>query len=303
MIRSLRQLSDLARENGPRTVAVLAPENEEFMAAVKEAHKQGFIDPLLIGDSKKMQQMAEKVEFDIAHFEIIPLHDKQQISDFGIQRLFSGGSSFASKGQIPTSFIYKSIIREEAKAKSGLTVSVICFWEIPEIDHLIALTDTGVNIAPDVKAKEEILKNAVAVCRFLGYEKPKIAVLSAQRGIGGELQSFRDYKKLRENAARGVFGACEILEATSFSEIFLQDTQRKVNTAGMPHILLVPSLDAGNIICKLDFFLNMKRSALVASSHGPVCIPSRSDDCEKIVNQLAMCVMLADMRISYDVVE
>ena len=298
-IHSLDDISRLAREKGPKTLAVLAPEDEEFMAAVKEARRLGFIEPLLIGDVEIMKTMAEKVEFDIGPFETISLRDKQEISDLGIALLFSGQRAIASKGQIPTSFIYRSIIRQEATAGSGMTVSVVCFWEIPGVDHLVALTDTGVNIAPNVRAKAEILKNAVFVCRLLGYEKPKIAILSGRREIGGNLQSFKDFEELREYAALGKLGLCEMLEATSFTDIFLGQGKRfknyeEIRTETMPHILLVPSLDAGNIICKLDFFLDVTRSALVATSRGPVCIPARSDLRDNIVRQLATCVVLAD---------
>jgi phosphotransacetylase len=62
----------------------------------------------------------------------------------------------------------------------------------------------------------------------------------------------------------------------------------------MPHILLVPCLDTGNIICKLDFFLDVTRCSLVATSRGPVCIPARSDTSDNIVEQLAMCVVVVD---------
>jgi phosphate butyryltransferase len=180
-----------------------------------------------------------------------------------------------------------------------MTVSVVTFWEIPGSDHLVAFTDTGVNINPDLKAKAEILKNAVFAYRLLGFPRPKIAVLSGQRELGGKLASYEDYEALQEAAAAGEFGSCEIVAATSFTEIFLGGRQgpmdySRLKTAELPHILLVPCLDTGNIICKLDFFLDVNRSSLVATSRGPVCIPARSDFSDNIVQQIAMCVVLAD---------
>ena len=90
-----------------------------------------------------------------------------------------------------------------------------------------------------------------------------------------------------------------MVDATSFTEIFLGVRGRPINAVGMnmegmPHILLVPCLDTGNIICKLDFFLDVTRCSLVATSKGPVCIPARSDSSDNIVEQLAMCVVVAD---------
>jgi len=299
MIRSLQDFTRLAREKGPKKLAVLAPEDEEFMRAVKAAWETGYIEPVLIGDMKKMENVAEKSAFDISRFQKIPREGQQAISDLGLRMLFTGETPIASKGQIPTSYIYRSIIREEAKAGSGMTVSVVTFWEIPGIDHLVAFTDTGVNIQPDAAAKAEIVKNAVFVYHLMGFPNPKIAVLSGQREVGGTLASYRDYEVLKKAAAAGDFGACEIVDATSFTEIFLGGrdglaSYDQIQGEGMPHILVVPCLDTGNVICKLDFFLDVTRSSLVATSRGPVCIPARSDFSDNIVQQLAMCVVLAD---------
>jgi len=299
MIRSLDDFSRIAQEKGPKKMAVLAPEDEDFMLAVKTSWQKGYIEPVLIGDTEKMERVAEKVEFDIGRFEKIIGDDRQAIADLGINMLFTGRLAIVSKGQIPTSYIYRSIIREESKAGSGMTVSVVTFWEIPGLDHLVAFTDTGVSIKPDFKTKSEILKNALFVYRLLGYPKPRIAVLSGQREIGGTLDSYRDFELLRKAALTGDFGDCEIVDATSFTEIFLGGRSRTVDDGGMnmermPHILLVPCLDTGNIICKLDFFLDVTRCSLVATSRGPVCIPARSDSSDNIVEQLATCVVVAD---------
>ena len=299
MIRSLDDFARIAKEKGPKKLAVLAPEDEEFMLAVKTSWQKGYIEPVLIGNTEKMKRVAEKVEFDIGGFETIVGDDRQAIADLGLSMLFSGKVAIVSKGQIPTAYVYRSIIREENKAGSGMTVSVVSFWAVPGLDHLVAITDTGVNIKPDLKTKAEIIKNAFFVYRLLGYPKPRIAVLSGQREIGGTLASYRDYQSLREVAASGDLGDCEIVEATSFTEIFLGGRghpldYNSMNMEMMPHIVLVPCLDTGNILCKLDFFLDVTRCSLVATSRGPACIPSRADSTDNIVEQLAMSVVLAD---------
>lgn len=299
MIRTLKEFSMSAREKGPKKFAVLAPEDEEFMRAVKISRDMGYIEPVLVGNIRKMEEVAEKVAFNIDTFQKIPQTGEQAISNLGINMLFSGELPIVGKGQIPTSYIYRSIIREEAKAVSGMTVSVVSFWDIPGMDHLVAFTDTGVNIKPGVKAKAEVIKNAVFVYHLIGHPRPKIAVLSGQREIGGTLDSYKDYEILKKSADAGEFGECELVSATSFTDIFLGDKNHRdgitdLKGDGLPHILVVPCLDTGNILCKLDFFLDVTRSSLVATSRGPVCIPSRSDFSDNIVQQIAMCVVLAD---------
>ncbi len=299
MIRSLKDVSRLAQEKGPKKLAVLAPEDEEFMLAVKRSWEKGFIEPVLIGDRNKMEQLAEKVGFDISRFEKIIENDRQTISDLGIGMLFSGKLPIVSKGQIPTSYIYRSVIRAEAKAGSGMTVSVISLWEIPGVDHLVAFTDSGVSIKPDFNTKVEIIKNAVFLCRLLGYPKPRAAVLSSRRKFGGTLPSFRDYKLLKRMAAAGDLGECEIIDAVSLSDIFLGRGKRlgnegEIDVTKTPHIFLVPCLDAGNILCKLDLFLDVTRCSLTVTSRGAVCIPARSDLSDSIEGQIAMGVVVAD---------
>jgi phosphate butyryltransferase len=127
MIRSLDDFARIAREKGPKKLAVLAPEDEEFMLAVKASWQKGYIEPVLIGNTEKMKRVAEKVEFDTRGFEKIVGDDRQAIADLGISMLFSGKIAIVCKGQIPTSYIYRSIIREENRAGSGMTVSVVSF--------------------------------------------------------------------------------------------------------------------------------------------------------------------------------
>lgn len=298
MIRSLKDFEIEAKEKGPKKLAVLAPEDEEFMKAVKKSYELGYIEPILVGNEYRIAKMAEKVGLSTENFQKIHAENPQDIADLGIEMLFSGKVPIAGKGQIPTSYIYRSIIRNELKISSGMKVSVITFWEIPGVDHLVAFTDTGVNIKPDLKTKVDLLKNAIFVYQLLGYPKPRIAVLSGQRYFGTKLNSYTDAEELMKMASQGLLGPCEIVPATSFTEIFMGSSQKRVdynriNLQDIPHILLMPRLDTGNVICKLDYILDVNRSSLAATSRGPVSIPARSDMADNIVQQLAVCVSLA----------
>jgi len=299
MISTLEQVNRLAKEKGPKKLAVLAPEDGEFMLAVKKSRDAGYIEPILIGDREKMKMVADEVEFDISSVEQIPEIDRQAVANLGTAMLFSGDVDMESKGQIPTSYIYRSIIKEESRAGTGRTISVISLWDIPELNRFTSFTDTGVNIHPDHKAKAAVINNAVFLFHTLGYPKPRISVLSGQREIGGTLPSYKDGKLLKEMAAAGEFGECEIVEGTSFADFLLDRGGRlqhyeDIDLSNLPEILLVPSLDTGNILCKLDFFLDVHRRSLVMTSKGPALIPSRSDFCDSIMGEIAMGVVVAD---------
>jgi len=298
-IRSFSDIDRIANERGPKKLAVLAPEDEEFMNAIKQCSQKGIVKPVLIGNRERIERVAEAVAFDISGVETIFEDDRQAIANLGITLCFTGEVDIACKGQLPTAFVYRSIIRENARAGGSRTISVISLWEIPKLNRLIALTDTGVNIKPNGQAKVEILKSAVSFFHLFGYPKPRIAALTGKRGIDGTLTSYRDLMELREAAASGDLGICEILEETSFSEIFLGKTGPLINfddvvLERLPDIILIPHLDAGNILVKLDFFLDVIRRSLVMTVRGPVIIPSRSDSCDRIIGELALGVVAAD---------
>lgn len=301
MIRTLDDISIFAQEKGPKKLAVLAPEDGEFMLAVKKGWEAKYIEPVLIGDPVKMKRVAEEVAFDISGVEQIFETDRQAVANLGTAMLFNGDVAMASKGQIPTSYIYRAIIREETKAGTGRTVSVISLWEIPGLERFTAFTDTGVNIRPDLKAKIEVVKNAVFLFHILGYERPRIAVLSGKREIGGEPGSYRDAVALKKMADAGDFGECEIIAATSFGEIFsgpgeMLQSAKGIDISRLPDIMVVPNLDTGNVLVKLDFFLPVHRRSLVMTTRGPFLIPSRSDFCESILGEIAMGVVVAELR-------
>jgi len=301
MIKTLADVSALARQKGPKKLAVLAPEDGEFMLAIKKARANGYIEPVLIGDPEKIKRVAAEEAFDIGGIELISETDRQTVANLGTAMLFAGEVDMAGKGQIPTAYIYRAIIREEAKAGTGRNVSVISLWEIPQLNRFTAFTDTGVNIRPDLKAKAEVVKNAVHYFHLLGYDRPRIAVLSGKREIGSIPESFLDAAALRKMAAAGDFGNCEIIAATSFAQIFSQPAKAgpqdgRIGLAGLPEILLVPNLDTGNILCKLDFFLPVQRRSLVMTSAGPFLIPSRADFCDSIIGEIALGVAVVERR-------
>jgi len=148
MIRSFADMDRMASDKGPKRLVVLAPEDEEFMMAVRESAEKGYTRPVLIGDREKMERLADQVHYDISSTEKIYEKSRQAIADLGISMLFSGEVDIAGKGQIPTAYIYRAIIREESKAGKGKVVSVISMWDIEGLEHLTCFTDTGVNITP-----------------------------------------------------------------------------------------------------------------------------------------------------------
>jgi phosphotransacetylase len=155
----------------------------------------------------------------------------------------------------------------------GRKLAVLTLHEVK--GRFIVITDTGLNIYPDWRMKLEALKGAIFLLNVLGYEKPRILILSAFREITKDMDSKRDAELIRNE-----------LDA----DITIGSL---IDCEGLPDIILVPNLDTGNILAKLDFFLNVTRCSPLLTSCGPVTISSRSDDAPRIVNEIALGIVLA----------
>lgn len=295
MISSLTEIFDLARRSEPIKIAIIAPEDQEFMQAVKKAQAEGLIDPVLLGNPRLISRAAEKVGLDYQPGEIIEISDRQEVADRALQMLYQGDVRMVSKGQIPTSYIYRSIIRKKKEVGEGSIVSVITVWDIKNCDHLVLLTDAGANIAPNEAQKLEIVDNAINAARVLGCSNPLVTELlsdpsnlqlKSDLGQGVKTPSIRSYSE-RYN----------LTDATSLKDLVFTDADGQLNLNNLPHILLLPDLNTGNVVVKLDFFI--KDIARVSFSHterGPVLLPSRGDVADSIYRELVFGVGLVHLQ-------
>ena len=294
MIRDFNDIDALASIRKPMGLVALAADDEEFLRTVKQACEQGYIHPCLIGDSEKLRRRAHHIEFDLSNVTIIEEKDPQAIADKGIDMLFSPDAYIPMKGHIPTAYVYRAIIRKERSIGGKDTISVNTLWDIPGVSHLVSITDTGVSIHPDYETKKHIIKDAVDLMHILGYHRPKVAVMSAYNGFTDMLDSFIDAKRLLD----GSFGECDLIRQTSLADILAGEKGGfcEFDPAALekiPHVLVVPHLDSGNILSKLDFILDVTRRSLVMTSKGPVIIPSRSDTHNVLVGEVALGVVVA----------
>ncbi len=293
MIKSFDEIDRLAGQGDPVTIAILAADEREVLLTAQKARERRYITPFLIGQRDTILSLSDDVGFDVSPDGLIEEHDFQRIADTGIDMLFAGEVDIAVKGNIPTSYVYRSVIKHEKSAGGMENISVNTIWDIPGVDHLTNITDTGVNINPDSKTKKSIILNAARTMALFGYQKPRVAILSAYNGINAMLGSFTDARGLQVEMAEGYSDEIELLEETSIAEMLLGEGSGGMNLNRLPHVLLVPHLDAGNIFSKLDFMIDVTRRSFVMSSKGPVIIPSRSDTHEFTTGELAMGVVVS----------
>ncbi len=295
MISSLTEVFDLARRSEPIKIAIIAPEDQEFMQAVKKAQEELLIDPVLLGNPRLISRAAEKVGLDYHPGEIIEIRDRQEVADQALQMLYQGDVQMVSKGQIPTSYIYRSIIRKKKEVGEGAIVSVITVWDIKNCDHLVLLTDAGANIAPNEAQKLEIVDNAINAARVLGCSNPRVTELLSDPA---NLQLKSDLGQgIKTPTIRSYSERYNLTDATSLKDLVFTDVDGQLNLNNLPNIFLLPDLNTGNVVVKLDFFIkDITRVSFSHTERGPVLLPSRADMADSIYRELVFGVGLVNLQ-------
>ena len=295
MISSLTEILDLARRSEPIKIAIIAPEDQEFMQAVKKAQEELLIDPVLLGNPRLISQAAEKVGLDYHPGEIVEIRDRQEVADQALHMLYQGDVQMVSKGQIPTSYIYRSIIRKKKEVGEGAIVSVITVWDIKNCDHLVLLTDAGANIAPNEAQKLEIVDNAINAARVLGCSNPRVTELLSDPA---NLQLKSDLGQgIKTPTIRSYSERYNLTDATSLKDLVFTDVDGQLNLNNLPNIFLLPDLNTGNVVVKLDFFIkDITRVSFSHTERGPVLLPSRADMADSIYRELVFGVGLVNLQ-------
>ena len=293
MISSLAEIEALAKATEPVKTAIIAPEDHEFMLAVKDACQRGFIEPVLIGRRTIIEKAADKANYDLDTTRIVEVTDRQRIANTAMDMLSSGKVEMVSKGQIPTSYVYRAIIACMKARQEEAVISVQTFWDIKGCDHLVLLTDTGANISPGENEKRAILNNALKVMPLLGYACPKVMELVSDSAILKDKHKHFKHEKTPIIKDKANSGTYQRLEVQVLKKVLLGDHDNFVNLNNLPHIMLMPDLNTGNMIAKLDFFIkDIVRISCCYTSMGPVIVPSRSDLAEAIMREIIFGVAL-----------
>lgn len=298
-LKNFDDVEKLAVSKGPGKMVVLAPEDIEFIKAVKISKQNGIIEPILIGNPEKLKKAGNEAQFDISGIQIINESDPQKIADLGVSMLFDKEVDITGKGQIPTSYIYRSILKKEKALGKKKTISVNSIWDIPDVGHPVSITDPGVNILPDYETKKEIALSGITLFHLLGYKTPEIGFLAGNINISDTAQAaYSESVRLAEEFSDTDQYKCKVANGFSIAEILFgkgnaPDHIEQIDIIRLPHILLVPNLEAGNILSKIDLFLGFKRCSVILSSAGPVMVPSRSDISSSIAREIALGITLS----------
>jgi len=268
------------------------------MQSVQDAVKENLIEPIFIGDEKKILKCADDLKWDISKYEIINEPVENNTAAIAAKLASEEKIKIIVKGHIHTDVLMKEVLKREYNLLGKKRLSHIWHMTLDKEDKPLIITDGALNVLPNVKTKMHILKNVVEFSNRIGIEKPKVAVLSATEEVLDSVPSSKDAEELtklakEENLNAEVFGPLAFDNSISKKSAAIKGIKNEV--AGMADVLLVPSVETGNGLVKmLIYFCGACAAGVVVGGKVPVVITSRSDEAPARLASIAAAVVALD---------
>lgn len=300
-IETFSQMVECARKHGPVRIAVVAANDPEVLSAVAQAQAQGIANAVLVGNKDEIQRIQARLSLDLGNATILDQPEPKRAAYEVVGLAAQGQVDVIVKGQLKTTELLGAALRSDGGIREHALITHVGIFEIPRIDRLIYVSDSGVVLYPDIYQKIEIIHNAVEVARTFGIERPRVAVLSATEDVDPARPVSIDSLALSRMARQGwvehaaVDGPMALDVAISVQAARVKGIVGPV--AGQADILIVPNVEAGNVMAKsIQYFAHGRMAGLVVGARVPILISSRADTAETRFLSLAMAAILAGTR-------
>ena len=280
-IRDFKQIIDKAKEKKALTpMAVAAAEEEHSLLAATQAWKEGVVQPWLVGDKGNILDILKKIDVAFPEEFVIDSPDKDDSAFQSVKLVREGKAAFIMKGILETSQIAKPILNKENGLYTGRTLTHMSITHIPSYHKLLVITDAAIIIDPTLEQKKDIIQNAVNGLRALGYEKPKVAILTSIETVNPKMPESVAAGELKKMWEAGEIVNCD-LEGPISTDLALNREAAEIKgfkseVTGNPDILVMPNLVAGNILSKaLREFADTTTVGAVMGAKVPIVLTSR----------------------------
>lgn len=279
----------------PVATAVVHPCDEASLRGAVEAGELRLLKPILVGPRAKIGAIAAECGLDISGLELIDVPHSHAAAEKAVSLACEGKVEMLMKGSLHTDELMSAVVNSKTGLRTGRRVSHAFIMDVPSIERPIIITDGAINIFPSLKDKVDILQNAIDFAHALGIAEPKVAILSAMETVNPDVPSTIEAAALCKMAERGqITGAILDGPLALDNAIDLAAAQiKKIRSpvAGMADILLVPDLEAGNMLAKsLTFMADADAAGIVLGARVPIILTSRADS---VTARLASCAVAA----------
>jgi phosphate acetyltransferase len=293
----------LARCKGltPVPTAVAFPCEETALAGAMEAAEKGLCDPILVGPASEIQDVARRARIELGSAPIIAAPDGPAAARQAVALVREGKAQLLMKGSLHTDELLAAVVARETGLRTGRRISHAFLMDVPTYHKVLVVTDAAINIAPTLEDKVDICQNAIDLAVSFGVERPKVAILAAVETVNSKMPATLDAAALCKMAQRGQITGGSLDGPLAFDNAISKEAARtkkiQSEVAGDPDILLVPDLEAGNILAKLLSFLAHADSAgLVLGARVPIVLTSRADSVRSRIASVAAGAMAAHAR-------
>jgi phosphate acetyltransferase len=281
-------------------VAVAHPCDDVSLRGAIEAHKLGLIDPILVAPLERVQTAAKAADLDIAAFDIVASAHSHDSAAKAVELVKAGRVEALMKGSLHTDELMGAVVSREG-IRTERRISHCFIMDVPGHAEPLIVTDAAVNIAPDLDAKVDIVQNAIDLAHAMGDAEVRVALLSAMETVTAKVPSTVEAAALCKMADRGQItgalldGPLALDNAISPGAAAIKKIASSV--AGRANVLVVPDLEAGNMLAKsLSFLAGADAAGIVLGARVPIILTSRADSLLSRLASCAVAVMVAEAR-------
>ncbi len=295
------QLIEKCSDLVPVSMAICHPCDEVSLRGAVEAAECGLIDPVLVGPRKKIESVAEEFGLDIFRYKIVDAEHSHESAARSVALCRSGETAGLMKGSLHTDEMMHEVARADTGLRTSRRISHVFIMDVPSYPRTLLITDAAINIYPTLEDKADIVQNAIDLAHVLDIRKPKVALLSAVETVYPKIASTIEAAALCKMADRGQITGGLLDGPLAFDNAINEEAARikKIVSpvAGKADILLVPDLEAGNMLAKqLAYLADADAAGIVLGARVPIVLTSRADSAKARLASCAVAVLFAHHR-------
>ncbi len=292
MLENIEELIDEASKTKPLKLAVVAAADEVVIDSIEKATNLGIVEPILIGEYAKIDKIAQAKGLK-DKVEIVGTTSKKESAHKAMQLIKEGKADYPMKGHISTSIILKALLDKQYGLRGENILSLVTLIYLEKEERFVIMTDGGMNISPSLEDKIDLINNAGRMAHAIGVENPKCAVLAAVEAVNPSMEATLEAASLSKMSDRGQIEGITVDGPLAFdnaiSKAAAEHKGIDSEVAGEADILLVPDIEAGNILYKsLVFYGEQPSASVVVGAKVPLVITSRADRAETKLNSIAL---------------
>ena len=290
-----------AKEVPPAKTLVVHPCDETSLRGAIEAAEAGIIIPILIGPAGKIAAVARTHKLDISRLEVIDVPHSEAAASKAVELVHAGKGELLMKGSLHTDELMRAVTASSTGLRTARRISHVFVMDVPSYAETLFITDAAINIFPDLDVKRDIVQNAIDLFTQVGLGTPRVAILSAVETVTSKIPSTIEAAALCKMADRGQITGGLLDGPLAFDNAIDPEAAKikgiKSEVAGRAQILVVPDLEAGNMLAKnLTFMANADAAGIVLGARVPIILTSRADSVRTRMASCAVAVLYADAR-------